>query len=140
MCGIAGIFKLDGRPAALGADIGAMTRALAHRGPDDEGFCLLDRSSGNAAQYPRRRIAHPALLHRHGSVVHGTDRVLPARSTHALRLVVETGVGAVVYFLLAHLANLGPWRRMLDRLREAGGVRGVIARWVTGRKSRGCRP
>ena len=36
MCGIAGILNLDGRPAAP-EEICAITRALAHRGPDGEG-------------------------------------------------------------------------------------------------------
>ncbi len=37
MCGIAGIFNLDGRPADAAA-VTAMTRAVAHRGPDGEGI------------------------------------------------------------------------------------------------------
>ena len=37
MCGIAGILHLDGRPVAP-ERLRAMTAAIAHRGPDDEGF------------------------------------------------------------------------------------------------------
>jgi asparagine synthase (glutamine-hydrolysing) len=37
MCGIAGIASLDGRPVALD-ELRTMCAALAHRGPDDEGF------------------------------------------------------------------------------------------------------
>ena len=37
MCGITGIFNLDGRPASREI-LGRMTGALAHRGPDGEGF------------------------------------------------------------------------------------------------------
>ncbi|NFA43463.1 asparagine synthase (glutamine-hydrolyzing) [Clostridium botulinum] len=37
MCGVAGIFSLDGAPIRVG-DIEKMTRALLHRGPDAEGF------------------------------------------------------------------------------------------------------
>ncbi|MDX6726576.1 MAG: hypothetical protein QOK49_1381, partial [Baekduia sp.] len=37
MCGIAGILELDGRPAEP-AHVQAITRALAHRGPDGEGI------------------------------------------------------------------------------------------------------
>src|SRR5260221_6378229 len=43
MCGIAGLWELDGR-----ADLGrlhAMSRLLRHRGPDDEGVVLLDRAN-----------------------------------------------------------------------------------------------
>jgi asparagine synthase (glutamine-hydrolysing) len=36
MCGIAGAFDLTGRRSFAEERIGAMTRALAHRGPDDE--------------------------------------------------------------------------------------------------------
>lgn len=39
MCGIAGILSFDGRPVAPG-ELRAMTDALVHRGPDDEGFYL----------------------------------------------------------------------------------------------------
>jgi asparagine synthase (glutamine-hydrolysing) len=51
MCGIGGILSLDGRPASE-ADLRAMAVALAHRGPDDEGF-HLDGSLGLA----NRRLA-----------------------------------------------------------------------------------
>ena len=37
MCGIAGILRPGGAPVDAG-DLHAMSRALAHRGPDDEGF------------------------------------------------------------------------------------------------------
>ncbi|MBI4349254.1 MAG: asparagine synthetase B, partial [Elusimicrobia bacterium] len=36
MCGVAGLFRLDGAPASL-EPVRAMRAALAHRGPDDEG-------------------------------------------------------------------------------------------------------
>ena len=41
MCGIVGVFNLDGRPFLMN-NLVAMTRELAHRGPDDEGFYLKD--------------------------------------------------------------------------------------------------
>lgn len=41
MCGIAGVFNLDGRPFPLGG-IKSMAEAIAHRGPDDEGFYVKD--------------------------------------------------------------------------------------------------
>lgn len=37
MCGIAGIFNVDGSPSSI-ATLRAMTDAIAHRGPDGEGF------------------------------------------------------------------------------------------------------
>jgi len=40
MCGIAGKFRFDGKKQVTAGEITAMTSALAHRGPDDEGvFC-----------------------------------------------------------------------------------------------------
>src|SRR5215208_5016296 len=42
MCGIAGIFHFNGRPADAGA-VAEMVAALAHRGPDAAGI-LTDRS------------------------------------------------------------------------------------------------
>ncbi|MGZ3861832.1 MAG: asparagine synthase (glutamine-hydrolyzing) [Bacteroidia bacterium] len=49
MCGIAGIFNLNGEPAML-KDITNMTRMIAHRGPDGEGFY----AEGNVALGHRR--------------------------------------------------------------------------------------
>jgi asparagine synthase (glutamine-hydrolysing) len=45
MCGIFGLFNLDGAGLDPGLVIAA-TRIQRHRGPDDEGFLLLDTSSG----------------------------------------------------------------------------------------------
>ncbi len=39
MCGIAGVFNLDGSPYALG-NLKKMAQAIAHRGPDGEGFFI----------------------------------------------------------------------------------------------------
>ncbi len=41
MCGIAGIFRLDGAPVPV-ARVERMAAAMRHRGPDDEGFVALD--------------------------------------------------------------------------------------------------
>ena len=47
MCGIAGIWRLGASFAGDGRCIAAMTRALAHRGPDDEAYALVDRATGH---------------------------------------------------------------------------------------------
>jgi asparagine synthase (glutamine-hydrolysing) len=47
VCGIVGIWNRDGRPVDRAALRGAVTR-LAHRGPDDEGYVLIDTRSGRA--------------------------------------------------------------------------------------------
>ncbi len=44
MCGLAGIFNLDGAPISS-QDLLKMTRTIRHRGPDDEGYLLINTSS-----------------------------------------------------------------------------------------------
>jgi asparagine synthase (glutamine-hydrolysing) len=39
MCGICGIFNLNGEPV-LPADLRKMTDAIRHRGPDSDGFYI----------------------------------------------------------------------------------------------------
>ena len=43
MCGLAGILCLDGRPAGAAekAAVGAMSAAIAYRGPDDSGLASV---------------------------------------------------------------------------------------------------
>lgn len=45
MCGIAGIYNLDGRPIETGQLL-EMTRRIRYRGPDDEGFMLAQTQKG----------------------------------------------------------------------------------------------
>ena len=47
MCGIFGVWNLDGGPVDVGSVVRATT-ALRHRGPDDDGFLLADTRSGAA--------------------------------------------------------------------------------------------
>jgi asparagine synthase (glutamine-hydrolysing) len=42
MCGIAGILFFDGPRHGLADKIQSMTALIRHRGPDDEGYCLID--------------------------------------------------------------------------------------------------
>lgn len=41
MCGIVGIFKLDGAPLDIGL-VERMTQVIKHRGPDDEGYLVVN--------------------------------------------------------------------------------------------------
>jgi asparagine synthase (glutamine-hydrolysing) len=50
MCGIAGILSLDGQARQFGTSIQRMTDRMRNRGPNDEGFCLIDKS-GQIEQY-----------------------------------------------------------------------------------------
>ncbi len=45
MCGIAGCLVATGDGERIGREVAAMTRALAHRGPDDEGLLFWRRGS-----------------------------------------------------------------------------------------------
>jgi asparagine synthase (glutamine-hydrolysing) len=50
VCGIAGICDLDGRSISAGHLL-AMNRAIAHRGPDDEGYVLVSHDGFRTAAY-----------------------------------------------------------------------------------------
>jgi len=49
MCGLSGIFNLDGRPVDP-AVLQAMDDRLVHRGPDDQGLVLIDSRQGRAEE------------------------------------------------------------------------------------------
>jgi asparagine synthase (glutamine-hydrolysing) len=49
MCGIAGIYRRRDVDDADRSRLGAMTAAIRHRGPDDEGYLLLDSTTGRHA-------------------------------------------------------------------------------------------
>src|SRR5262245_26290147 len=62
MCGIAGIAACDRSELE---PIAAMTRALRHRGPDDEGYLLADSNAGRAQAFSGADtiggLGHPRL-------------------------------------------------------------------------------
>lgn len=66
MCGIAGIFHLDGSPIHT-QQLLAMTRVIRHRGPDDEGFLLASTENNFAERHSAEdsidevKIQHRAL-------------------------------------------------------------------------------
>src|SRR5688572_2623075 len=69
MCGIAGILAREAG-ARRGAEVLAATRALAHRGPDGEGFWLgTERGSGHREPNELGDAAWVALGHRRLSIV-----------------------------------------------------------------------
>jgi asparagine synthase (glutamine-hydrolysing) len=47
MCGICGIYSLNGKPADQNLLV-QMTQLIRHRGPDDEGYCLINTRQGKA--------------------------------------------------------------------------------------------
>jgi len=71
MCGIAGIFNLDGAPVPH-RQIRAMTDAIAHRGPDDEGHYIdvnLALGHRRLAIIDLSPAAHQPMATRDGTVV-----------------------------------------------------------------------
>jgi len=71
MCGIAGIFNLDGAPVPH-RQIKAMTDAMAHRGPDDEGHYIdinLALGHRRLAIIDLSPAAHQPMANKDGSVV-----------------------------------------------------------------------
>jgi asparagine synthase (glutamine-hydrolysing) len=54
MCGIAGFINLRQRDVSPGACLSAMTAAIAHRGPDDEGYWV---SSQVGVAFGHRRLS-----------------------------------------------------------------------------------
>jgi len=73
MCGIAGIVHWEGKPVEP-SEILAMTRAIAHRGPDDEGHVLIDAEGRRAPMEFRESASdaegyHVALGNRRLSII-----------------------------------------------------------------------
>ncbi|MGH7161875.1 MAG: asparagine synthase (glutamine-hydrolyzing) [Planctomycetota bacterium] len=74
MCGIAGLFRLDGAPVAPETLL-AMARVLAHRGPDEEGYFVnRDRVAEWPDGAPLRHLpaggaGHVGLGHRRLSII-----------------------------------------------------------------------
>ena len=69
MCGIYGIWHLDGRPVDLAA-LRTSTDRLRHRGPDDEGYLLAGPQGGLVASFggadTDERLGLPSLDEAHG--------------------------------------------------------------------------
>lgn len=53
MCGIFGLWQQDGQPVDL-AKVQRATNALRHRGPDDEGYLLVNTQMGKRGLIWRR--------------------------------------------------------------------------------------
>lgn len=73
MCGIAGLWRFDNQ-AINSADLTAMTRLLAHRGPDDAGHLFLNSKDGQTALFGEQPGNAPpgcdlALGHRRLSII-----------------------------------------------------------------------
>ncbi|MFQ5913443.1 MAG: asparagine synthase (glutamine-hydrolyzing) [Nitrospinota bacterium] len=78
MCGIVGIYHRDGAPVDLEALV-RMNDAIVHRGPDGEGYVLLDPAKpGKARFHPRPSLGLPsaplALANRRLSIIDLSDR------------------------------------------------------------------
>jgi len=109
MCGIAGIITLNGKPVSPG-DLRLMTDAIAHRGPDGEGF-YTDRSAGLG----HRRLAIIDL-------------------THAADQPMATGDGRYVISYNGEIYNFRELRAELEKLghifRSSSDTEVVLASYV----------
>jgi len=50
MCGIAGVIDLEHKPIDPG-ELLRMNESIAHRGPDDEGYVLIDQTTSSFREY-----------------------------------------------------------------------------------------
>ena len=78
MCGIAGIFHLDGEPIDPSI-LKAMADTLAHRGPDDEGFYLNHPS---AISHQPRSMSHELSTMSHIGLAHRRLSIIDLSSGH----------------------------------------------------------
>ncbi|QEG38665.1 Asparagine synthetase [glutamine-hydrolyzing] 1 [Roseimaritima ulvae] len=85
MCGIAGIAQLNAQASCLATDLASLSRQLRHRGPDDEGYMLVDfgrqttrhcigddSQPSQIARHIREEVqtpAHVGLTHRRLSIL-----------------------------------------------------------------------
>jgi asparagine synthetase B (glutamine-hydrolysing) len=62
MCGIAGIALLQRKNISLKDTVFSMSRSLAHRGPDDEGFALFNEHEVSILALHTHKKLHFILL------------------------------------------------------------------------------
>ncbi|HXE71698.1 MAG TPA: asparagine synthase (glutamine-hydrolyzing) [Candidatus Nitrosotenuis sp.] len=74
MCGIAGLYCPDGVAEFLPALLGAQ-QVARHRGPDGEGLCLLDSTSGRSLSVPSEALLPQAASFGHADVALGHRRL-----------------------------------------------------------------
>jgi asparagine synthase (glutamine-hydrolysing) len=81
VCGIFGICRVDGAPV-IPREVWAATRALQHRGPDDEGYLLADTATGRARCLGGSETS-AAVAHAGGGDAPVGDIVQDGRADHA---------------------------------------------------------
>jgi asparagine synthase (glutamine-hydrolysing) len=87
MCGIAGIVDLAGRPIEPTL-LRAMNDALRHRGPDDEGYVLIDRGTGKACRYTGPD-SPPAMRERYPDVSSASSTVAGIGLAHRRFAIID---------------------------------------------------
>ena len=122
MCGIAGVIH-RGKPAAIGDEMTAMLKSLAHRGPDSTGFALYGTPQGKELVM-RLKLAEQDEM-RKGFDVQGK---LPLRKQEVDKRIAELG-GKVIqsetvteYAYRYQIQYDGDRRRFADYIEDVEGV------------------
>jgi asparagine synthase (glutamine-hydrolysing) len=117
MCGIAGLYNRDGRPVDLGL-LEAMTQALAHRGPDGEGYVLMAPGG--------REKAVPIIGRLSDSVGHGTHRYAIGFGHRRLAIIDPSPLGHQPmasedgHVWITYNGEIYNYRELRDELRQRG--------------------
>lgn len=118
MCGIAGVLSLDGSPVHA-SDLGAMTAALAHRGPDAGRVVLLEDSPGGGGCVEMDGESAPGRLARRTILGLGHRRLRVIDLTEAAAQPMRDPLGRGWLIYNGELYNAPELKREL----EAAGVR-----------------
>lgn len=113
MCGIAGRLNLDGRPLARGL-LCRMTRALRHRGPDDQGTVLFS-GGGQAGRAARFCASLDSVPHEEGWGGLGSTRLKVIDLTEQARQPLSNEDGSVWLTYNGEIYNFLPLRDELVR-------------------------
>lgn len=122
MCGIAGIIH-RGKPAAIGQQMTAMLKSLAHRGPDSTGFALYG-TPRSTEMVMRLKLAEQEEVRKSFDI----QSRLPLRKGDVDRRIAELG-GTIVesapvtaYAFRYRIKFTGEWRKFADYIEDVEGV------------------
>lgn len=122
MCGIAGLIH-RGKPAAIGQEMTAMLKSLAHRGPDSTGFALYGTPHGKE-MVMRLKLAEQEEARKSFDI----QSRLPLRKQEVDKRIASLG-GEIIesapvtdYAFRYRLKFGGEWRKFADYIEDVEGV------------------